>query len=47
MQVAIDMKLPSNEILHFTGDQVLMTQRDQIVGLSQTIKRASNKSPFA
>ena len=44
-QVTIDLKLPSNEILHFTGDAVLMTERDRIRGLVATIGKMK-KSPF-
>lgn len=44
-QVTIDLKLPSNEIMHFTGDAVLMTERDKIPGLVATIGKM-NKSPF-
>ena len=44
-QVIIDLKLPSNEIMHFTGDAVLMTERDKIPGLVATIGKM-NKSPF-
>ena len=47
MQVAIDLKLPSNEILHFTGDTVLMTERDKIIGIANSITRTVPKSPFA
>ena len=45
-QVTIDLKLPSNEILHFTGDAVLMTERDRIPGLVATIGKMK-RSPFA
>ena len=44
--MTIDLKLPSNEILHFTGDAVLMTERDKIPGLVATIGKLQ-KSPFA
>ena len=44
--MTIDLKLPSNEILHFTGDAVLMTERDKIPGLVATIGKLT-KSPFA
>ena len=43
--MTIDLKLPSNEIMHFTGDAVLMTERDKIPGLVATIGKM-NKSPF-
>lgn len=33
MQVTIDLKLPSNEILHFTGESAMMTERDKIIGI--------------
>mmetsp|Transcript_27132 Transcript_27132/g.33706 ORF Transcript_27132/g.33706 Transcript_27132/m.33706 type:complete len:151 (+) Transcript_27132:177-629(+) len=36
-QVIVDLKLPSNEVLHFTGEAVLMTERDKIPGLAATI----------
>ena len=46
-QTTIDLKLTSNEVLHFTADSVLMTERDRIVGLVQTIKKLQPKSPLA
>lgn len=45
-QTTIDLKLPSNEVLHFTTDSVLMTERDRIVGLVQTINKLQPKSPL-
>jgi len=43
--VTIDLKLPSNEILHFVGDSVVMTERDKIPGMLRAFKDFS-KSPF-
>ena len=44
-QVTIDLRLPSNEVLHFTGDAVMMTERDKVPGLVATIGKLQ-KSPF-
>lgn len=43
--MTIDLNLPSNEIIHFSGDSVLMTERNQIPGLN-TNSFFFNKSPF-
>lgn len=38
MQVYIDLKLPSNEILHFVDDSIFMTDRDKLIGLFKPIQ---------
>jgi len=43
-QVTLDFKLPSNEILHFTTDSVVMTERTQIPGMDAAILKS--RSPF-
>jgi len=50
--VTIDLKLPSNEIMHFTSDAVVMTERDKIPGLldggmMSPFSLSAAKSPFA
>ena len=49
--MTIDLKLPSNEILHFTGDAVVMNERDKIPGLLNSglmspFSLGAQKSPF-
>ena len=45
-QVTIDLKLPSNEIMHFQGESVVMTERTQIPGLLENLNPLTSKSPF-
>ena len=42
--MTIDLKLPSNEIMHFFSDSVIMTERDKLRGLLDTAVFSS--SPF-
>ena len=45
-QVMIDLKLPSNEIMHFTGDAVVMTERSQLKDLLDMTSSFVKTSPF-
>ena len=42
--MTIDLKLPSNEIMHFFSDSVVMTERDKLRGLLDTA--VFTRSPF-
>ena len=47
-QVSIDLKLPSNDILLFTGDSVVVTERSLVQGLGDMTRSpfAEKSSPF-
>lgn len=47
-QVTLDLKLPSNEILHITSDSMTMTERNLIPGLLDSAIGGlrGNQSPF-
>ena len=43
--MTIDLKLPSNEIMHFFSDSVVMTERDRLRGLLDTAVFTAHRSP--
>ena len=45
--MALDLKLPSNEIMLFTFDLVVMTERNQLPGLMDALSPFLAKSPFS
>ena len=45
--MTIDLKLPSNEIIEFSGDQVLMKERNQIPDLANSLFSRGQQSPIA
>ena len=45
--MTIDLKLPSNEIIEFSGDTVVMKERNQIPDLANTLFSRGQQSPIA
>lgn len=45
--MALDLKLPSNEIMLFTSDSVVMTERNQLPGMMDSVSPFLAKSPFS
>ena len=50
-QVIIDLKLPSNEVMHFSSEQIVMSDRSQLKGILDNLNQSgaanSSRSPFA